>query len=185
MLKAIAMGTSLLAFSTLGLASEISNTFTDADMLQQGNSYELNLAASGLTSASVIELNLVISGQGALSSGQQPACTQWQGLQCMGGYENTSQSEVLHEVNIAVTCDDQPLYEDRKSYSEYTNEILTSADSTLAFDVSLVKLTPVTCQLVKLNVSTLSGEPMAKIQGSITLKNNTSKPSASYYEVIQ
>ncbi|MCF6436387.1 MULTISPECIES: hypothetical protein [Pseudoalteromonas] len=185
MLKAIAMGTSLLAFSTLGLASEISSTFTDKDMQQQGSSYELNLAASGLTSAAVIDVHLEISGLGALSSGQQPVCTQWQGLECTGAYENVLHSELLHEASLSLSCDDQLLYEDRKSYSEFTNEELSSADSSLSFDISLVKLNPITCQSVKLHVTTLSGESDAQIKGSMNLKNTTTGSESVKYEVIQ
>ncbi|WP_105166991.1 hypothetical protein [Pseudoalteromonas sp. T1lg23B] len=184
MLKAIAMSTSLLAFSTMGLASELSSTFTNADMLQQGNGYELVLAASGLTSATVLELDLTVSGQGDLVSGEQPVCTQWQGFECVGSYPQTFSSELLHEVSLTVSCDDQLLYEDRKNNSEFTNEVLSSTDSTVSFDVALVKLNPVTCQSVKLNVTTLSGTSEAKINGSINLKNTTSGSEPTKYEVV-
>lgn len=185
MLKAIAMSSSILVFSAIGSTAEVNTAFSKADMLQQEKNYELMIDTSSVVSASVIELQLAVSGLGDLRTADDSVCTQWQGADCSGSYENIFSSELLYEVSISINCDDELLYKERKNYSEFTNEQLSTADSSLSFDISLFKLSSVECQSVRVNIATLGSGETDMIRGSFRLGNSTSGTGSLNYEVIQ
>lgn len=185
MLKAIVISSSMLVFSAISSAAEVNKAFSEADMLQQEKNYELVIDTSSVASASVIELQLAVSGSGDLRVANHSVCTQWQRDGCSGSYENIFSSELLYEVSISINCDDDLLYKERKNYSEFTNEQLSTANSSLSFDVNLVKLSSVECQSVRLNIATLGFGETDMIRGSFRLGGSTSGTRSLNYEVIQ
>ncbi|ATC96220.1 hypothetical protein [Pseudoalteromonas tunicata] len=181
----IIMSTGLLAVSTMSFASEVSQVFSDQDMQQQGDSYELTIYPTVLTNAAVIELNLNMQSKGKLTSEMQSVCTQWQGELCTGPNKDIWYSEFLHEVNLTLHCDDKILYQERKNNSEFTNEEITNLNSSISFNKNLITVNPVSCSAIKLNLQTFHGDKTAIIEGSISLKNSTSDSINSNYELVK
>ncbi|MBB1384954.1 hypothetical protein H5119_05235 [Pseudoalteromonas sp. SG45-5] len=181
----IIISVGLLTANSMSFASEIGQVFSNVDMEQQDNRYELVLYPKQFESAAVVDLKLDVQGNGELMSQMQPVCTQWQENTCTGSYKDILHNEFLHEVDVALYCDDELLYQERKNNSEFTNEEISSLSSHLSFNKSLVKTNSLSCNEVKLTIQTMHGDNDANIQGRINLLNSTSGLSNENYELLK
>ena len=178
------IGLALALGSTATFASaDLKASFTNEDMIQTDATYSYTLESVDFVKASVIEVDIAVEGSGLLSSQLVSTCTQWQGTLCVGPYKNIWHSEFLHEVEVSLKCDGQSVYQLTKNNAELSNEEIFDKKSAITFDYSQIKLTPISCKNLQVDVRTIQGASDAIIKGVVRLTNSTSTPSSLKYGV--
>jgi hypothetical protein len=170
----LALGFSALTISMTANSTEFNTQFSFEDMVQDDKKLSVEFTPELNSSAAVFNLDLIIQGHAVLSSKLKSVCTLWNEETCTGPKTDILHTELAHEVNYTLSCDDKVILNKFANNIEFTNEKLDSTKSTIHVKEAFVNIAKGECEVMTFSIRTIRGADIEEMVGSINITDSTS-----------
>jgi len=163
-----------------------SQTFQLTDFSQNGQQYRLTLnpaLSKALTQPVVVRLQAKLNGEGKSSASQSAECSYWQQGACLGQTRPVNKQLYQFELGVKLSCSSREVLDKTLFDGEYTDEALSTNQSTLNLDEASVVLKPSDCNQLTLVLDPLQVQSLQGFSGQLDVLAGTSQPGLHVTEI--